>query len=282
MSPAASPDHTEARRRLVDSTIHAKSLRLAGDYPAAADVLRCAIDEAEPVLGPDAFELVVPLNELGLVGKASGEFTEAERVYVRALAIHDGHGRSNTTDTAVILHNLAGLAHARGDAGTAQPLARRGIAVRLQLGDLDPVGLAADRAALAAILIDLGQLAEARAVLTEILAGYERDPGPNRYEIAVTLHNLGALQFREASFADAEATLVRAHRLKSEALGRRHPDLAITLYNLACCQEQLGKRLAARRHLKRAVRVLAGVVDDNSPILAACRNKLAIRSATSQ
>jgi tetratricopeptide (TPR) repeat protein len=153
-------------------------------------------------------------------------------------------------------------------------LARRGIAIRSSTGDADPLTTAGDHAALAAILVDLDRLGEARDLLTGVLAVYERGLGPDHYETSVTLHNLGSLQFREAAFADAAATLQRAYELKQTTLGHEHPDLAITMYNLACCRQQLGQRRAARRLLRRAIEILTPAVRRTDPTLSACRQKL--------
>ena len=50
-----------------------------------------------------------------------------------------------TDAEASILHNLAGLAHARGDARAALPLELRGIDIRTALPEDDPGGPAEDR-----------------------------------------------------------------------------------------------------------------------------------------
>src|SRR6476620_10697712 len=54
-----------------------------------------------------------------------------------------------------VLHNLAGLDHARGRYAEAEPVARRGLEIRHRSGDSG--GVAADAAALAAILEALGR-----------------------------------------------------------------------------------------------------------------------------
>lgn len=243
----------------------------AGDYPAAAKVLRTAIAAAEAALGPDAVECATLLNQLGMVGKFAGDFAEAEVAYRRALVVQIGRGDAGAM-TADILHNLAGLAHARGDAGSALALARRGIDVRRGLPSPNAGRLAGDRAALAAILIDLGRHAEARAMLHELLRG-----GRPRYDTAVALHNLGSSQYHQRSFGRAAITLHRALRLKRAELGPRHPDLAITLYNLGRCLESLGWRRLARRHWRRALALLDGAVAADHPTLTACRQQLTRR-----
>ncbi|MFC7247501.1 tetratricopeptide repeat protein [Catellatospora aurea] len=262
------------RGELASRVARARALQKAGDYPAAAECLRQAITEGESWLGADAHELVVALNELGILCKYSGYFDEAEQVYRRALSIEEAQGPAATADLASLLHNIAGLAHARGDASSAEPLARRGIAVRSAMTEVNQEALARDRAAWAAILIDLDRLTEAQAILSEVLAAYENVPTPDRYEIAVTLHNLGSLQARAGEHATAVDTLSRAYALKRASLGRRHPDLAITLYNLGRCLQNLGRSRAAKRRFRRAVDILGSRVTDDHPTLAACRDAL--------
>jgi tetratricopeptide (TPR) repeat protein len=135
----------------------ARTRRMAGDYPGAADLLRVAVADVEAGYGPDAVELSTLLNELGIVGTYSGNFVEAEAVYRRALAIEDRARCAAGLNAANILDNLAGLAHARGEPEAALPMALRGIGIRTAPPEPDPGGLAEDRAALAAILIDLGR-----------------------------------------------------------------------------------------------------------------------------
>jgi tetratricopeptide (TPR) repeat protein len=275
-------DPVEVRQRLHQSVVDARALRIAGDYPAAAGHLRSAMAEAEDVLGADAVDLVAALNELGMVGKYAGTFAEADQVYHRALRICGAHGIVDGPNGAAILHNLGGLAHARGDARSAEAWAREGIAIRSRLPHADPAGLLRDRAALAAILIDLGQLDEARAILADVLRLGLAAASSHDREVAVALHNLGSAQFREGRFAEAAGTLRRAYDIKRALLGRRHPDLAITLYNLARCQLQLGRHMSARHNLRRAARLLTGVVPDNHPTLAACRGTLGRPSGTGE
>ena len=263
-------------RRLV---AHVRARREAGDYLAADAAARDGIAAVESTLGPTAVELAVLLNELGMIGKYRGSFAEADQLYRRALAIHESLGDMACDNVAAILHNRAGLAHARGDAEAAEPLARHGIAVRRALADPEPLALAADRVALAAILIDLARLDEAYELLRETRDDYEAVCGPAHYEIAITLHNLGSLEYRRGDFAAAAATLQEAAAIKRASLGSRNPDLAITLHNQARCAEELGDAHAAIDYLREAIDLLDGIVADTQPTLVACRARLSLLSS---
>jgi tetratricopeptide (TPR) repeat protein len=248
---------------------------MAGSYRSAADRLKWTIARYEARPEVDPVGLGVALNEFGMIGKYSGDFDEAERVYLEALRLFERCGPGGDSDLAAsVLHNLGGLAHARGRFVEAAAFARRGIAVRESAGGAGSVQLIDDRAALAAILVDLGHLDEAHAVLVDVIAVRETPTYADPIEVAVALHNLGSLQFRRGLVTEARRTLERTLALKQATLAPGHPDLAITLHNLACCLEQLGEPAAAAHHLRRGVDVLAPVVADDHPTLAALRAKL--------
>jgi len=264
-----------ARRRLGRAVVQARALRVAGSYRPAAKRLNKTIARYEARPEVDPIGLGVALNELGMIGKYSGHFDEAERAYLEALRLFKrcapGAGSARA---ASVLHNLGGLAHARGRFVEAAAFARRGIAVRESAGGTGSVQLIDDRAALAAILVDLGHLDEARAALLDVVALRETPTHADPVEVAVALHNLGSLHFRSGLVTEARQTLERTLALKQKTLAPGHPDLAITLHNLACCLAQLGEPEAAAHHFQRGVDVLAPVAAHDHPTLAALRAKL--------
>jgi tetratricopeptide (TPR) repeat protein len=252
-----------------------RACREAGDYRRADAMARNAIAAVERVLGPDSRELAVLLNERGILGKHLGRFAGSERHYWRALAIYARHGEVASASIAAIWHNLGGLAHERGDHQTAYGYARRGLEVREALAEPDPLALAQDQAALAAILVDLHRYGEAETLLAGALATYQSWYGPWHYEVGVTLHNLGCLRYRQGQAGAAAETLRRAYDVKRAVLGARHPDLAITLYAQARCSRVLGDSRRAVTLLRKACDLLGAVVAPDQPTLAACRRQLA-------
>ena len=252
-----------------------RACREAGDYLRADTMARNGIAAAERVLGPDSRELAVLLNERGILGKHLGRFADSERHYRRALAIYARHGEVASASVAAIWHNLGGLAHERGGHQTAYEYARRGLEIREALAEPDPLALAQDRAAFAAVLVDLHRYDEAETLLAGALATYQSWYGLWHYEVGVTLHNLGCLRYRQGQADAAAETLRRAYEVKRAILGARHPDLAITLYAQTRCTRALGGHQRAVALLRKACDLLAGVVPPDQPTLAACRRQLA-------
>lgn len=251
--------------------------RARGRYHAAEDHLRQALTLAYAHLEPDAPELLLALNELGMTFKYSGKFPEAVELYGRALEIMEARLGPDHQAVATIYHNLGGLAHARGDFVNAEPLARQAVTIREGALGADHPAVAADRAALAPILDALGRHDEAQRLLQEALQIYvERG---DDYEIGVTLNNLGAIAFRRDDPASAMNLFRRALASKELVLGENHPELAPTLNNLAVVHEALGNREVARALYERAIAILEAVVEPSHPTLAACRRKHATLGA---
>jgi tetratricopeptide (TPR) repeat protein len=103
------------------------------------------------------------------------------------------HGRRRVSRHATLLHNLGGLAHARGDYAAAEAPARRAVEIRQAPLGINHPTVAADRAALAAILDALAQHEDAGALLEDALRTFECTYGPDHYEVAITANNLAAI-----------------------------------------------------------------------------------------
>lgn len=97
---------------------------------------------------------------------------------------------------------------------------------------MNATAVAFDEAALAAILIDLGYLDDAKAILRRVLRAYRRKFGRRHYETSSVLANLGALYAKSGNFEAAGRTLRDALSDLEKVLGRHHPRLAPVLNNL--------------------------------------------------
>jgi tetratricopeptide (TPR) repeat protein len=135
----------------------------------------------------------------------------------------------------------------------------------------DHPDLAADKAALAAILDGAGKHEEAERLLREALALFERLFGEAHYEVAVNLNNLAAIHHRRGDEPQARELYERALAIKQKLLGAAHPDLAPTLANLAALHASAGRTAEARACYSRAIAVLDPIVEPDHPTLIACR-----------
>jgi tetratricopeptide (TPR) repeat protein len=204
--------------------LHAQASRLVarGDYSAADVAFRRAIRDPNRVHGFDPLFLAALLNDFGVLCKSRGRFALAERAYRRALPLiassrwNPGYKEA----LATLYHNLGGIAHARGRYAKALRYARRGIAIRKSIRPRDPLALAADEAALAAILADAGRTAAAATLYLRALRTLRRIIGARHREVGSVLSSLGALYARTARPKEAERALRLGVTILEEALGK--------------------------------------------------------------
>lgn len=248
--------------------------RARGRYGAAESLFRRALAAATAGFGPHSIEAAELHNDLGMTFKYLGRFVEAEAAYSSAAAILDGLPDVDLEDLAALYHNLGGLAHARGDFATAEPLARRAIEIRAQAVDARAPALLLDRSAHAAILSGLGRTEEAEASIRDLLGDLEPALGPDHPEVAVAINNLAAILQRKGALADAETLYRRVIAIREARLGVDSATLAGPLNNLGTVLRALGRASAATRAWTRAERLLVGIVEPDHPTLLAIRLNL--------
>ena len=209
-------------------------------------------------------------NEFGILCKAAGRFDEAERHYARALTALRRARRTPRLELADLYHNLGGLAHARGAFADGEPLARRGIRLRIRRHGPDAPVVWLDRTAHAALLDGLGRQRESIPVYRSALGVFRRAFGPIDYDTAVTLNNLGCAEAELTRFSAAGEHLREALRIKRALLGTDHAETGLALYNLATVEEQAGRPASARKLKRQARTILRRRLGNRHPVTRAC------------
>lgn len=244
--------------------------RIRGDHHAARCAFDRAFDQASRAWPPGAAEWIALRNDRAVLARYAGEFDLAEMLYRQALA--DAREQGDVLTEAGLLHNLGGLAHARGDAISGEPLARQAAAMsRMSLGAEHP-RVVADEVAWAALLDMLGRYAESEPIYRRALVFWEQRG--DRDEVAVCCNNLGAVCVAQGRLAEARALYVRAIEIKRARLGDRHPDLAISLHNLAALLDRIGERARAVQLLREAMTIFEQRLDPCHPHRQRCQARL--------
>src|SRR5262249_2828095 len=138
-------------------------------------------------------------------------------------------GDGQAHEIAALYHNLAGIELVLGNPVRAEQWARQGLHLRRVQPDHDELSVLLDEGNLAPILIANGKLEEAEQLLARLLVQFIAILGPNDYEVAVTLTNLGGLAAQQGRLEEAHRHLNRAIEIKTDILGPDHPELIRTL-----------------------------------------------------
>ncbi|MEV6558485.1 tetratricopeptide repeat protein [Nocardia sp. NPDC051756] len=245
--------------------------RRTGDYRAAEHALGRALPLAEAAGGAS---LGAVLTQLGITAKELGDFDRAAQHYARLRRRYDETG-ATPAEFAALSHNLAGLAHARGDYPDAETYARRAVDTRRSAPHTNPVDLAQDLAVLAAALAGQDRHEQARTLLNEALAICRTAHPPRHYEIAVQLHNLAAIEQTLGDAETAERHYQQALTIKDRILGSDHPEIAVLTNNLATLLREQGRHGEAAALHRRALAIATRTFPPEHPIVVAIRHNIA-------
>ena len=259
--PDSDPDFVRLRVRA--RVLRAGVDRALGAYAAADRAFHSALREATQAFGAHDLDVGGILNNLGVLRKYQGRFAESARFYRRALPLLEKSG--DRSALATLYHNMGGIEHARGRYAAGEPHARRSVALReAELGP-DHVAVAADVAALAAIVEGRGRLDEAAALYERALRVFRRKLGGKSAEVALNLASLAALRQEQGRRVEARRLYARAIALQQRVFGPGHPEVALTLNNLAMLARDEDDLPRAASLYKRALATFRRVLGDRHP-----------------
>ena len=248
--------------------------RLAGEFGAATARLGAVLDRASAVFGEASAAVMSAANALGVVYKFAGDFDAAQAAYGRAMTAARGPDGAEPEPLilAGLLHNLGGLAHARGDAAGGIPLAERGAALRTEALGAGHPDVGRDLNAVGALYHLAERYGDAADAYGRALAVFEDCYGPDHFEVAMTCANLAVLAGDQGRGQEAEALGRRSLRILEALLGPDDAEVGLTLLNLAAAVAEQGRPAEAAALAERAAAILTARLPDAHPhVLAAAQ-----------
>ena len=124
-------------------------------------------------------------------------------------------------------------------------------------------------------LFRAGKLAEATALIEQVLAIQEKQLGSGHAQVSTTLNNLALLYKSQGRLADAAPLYQRSLASKEKVLGTDHPEVAKTLTNLGALRVAQGRYSDAERLYKRSLEILEKSPGADGRQVATALNNLA-------
>ncbi|HEX4260166.1 MAG TPA: tetratricopeptide repeat protein [Acetobacteraceae bacterium] len=193
------------------------------------------------------------LHALATEAFRRGNHSRARQHWEQALRLLEGAGDAQL-DAASIQSNLGVVAAALGDHAMSRRQHEAALASRLGLLGGDHPDVAESLHNLGVALRSLGEPAAARTAHERALAIWRAALGPEHAMVATALTSLGNLALEE----DDAATALALHREALDIRGRSggpDADVAATLAQIGLALRKLGRPVAARQHLERAVAI---------------------------
>ena len=204
--------------------------------------------------GPEDGDHLAARTNLGQALKDAGDLAGAEVLLWDVLAIRRrvyGRAEPTTRHTAVV---LAGALGRQGHYAGAVALSREVLAATPAKEQEDEDTLTA-KANLASALSEMGNHAEAEALLRGVHATKERLHGPDHARTLTTASQLGAALQNRGKHAEAEAVHRPTLAARRRILGPEHPQTLLTANNLAVCLVHQGLHVEAEGLLRGVLAV---------------------------
>jgi tetratricopeptide (TPR) repeat protein len=239
-----------------------------GDAAGAATAARAALDMLDSAGlgdGLDAAAVLIALAEIDEVlgGFAAGRFEDAA-AYRRAMAAAEEDG-ADPLVVAGLLHNLGGLAHARGCPEEGIGPAEAGLELRIAALGQDHPDTGRDLNALGALYEFADRPRDAADAYRKALAIFEACYGPGHFEVAMVHANLAVLAAGQGDNAEAERLGRQSLAVFQELLGPDDAEVGLTLLNLGAAVAGQGRPDEALALLARAQAILVGRLPAGHP-----------------
>jgi CHAT domain-containing protein/tetratricopeptide (TPR) repeat protein len=170
---------------------------------------------------------------------------------------------------------LGHIHRAQGRHAEAEPLYRRGLAIREKRlrPDHPDVGMSLNN--LAELYRAQGRYAEAEQLYRRSLAIHEEALGPDHPDVGTSLNNLAGLYRAQGRYAEAEPLHRRDLAIIEKALGPDHPDVGAALNNLAALYWSQSRHAEAEPLYWRSLAIIEKALGADHPYIGAALNNLA-------
>jgi tetratricopeptide (TPR) repeat protein len=194
------------------------------------------------------------LNGLGMLYNDQSKFSEAEKMYERALRGKEEVLGSTHTSTLETVANLGVLHGKQGKLAEAENMYKRALRGQEELPGSIHYSTLYTVNNLGVLYKSQGRLAEAEKMYERALRGAEEVLGPDYLSTLHIVNNLGILYSKQGKLAEAEKIYQRALRGKEKVLGLSHTLTLDTVNNLGKLYREQGKLVEAEKMYERALR----------------------------
>ncbi|MCC5643872.1 tetratricopeptide repeat protein [Nostoc sp. CHAB 5824] len=221
-------------------------------------------------------DVATSLNNLAGLYYFQGRYSEAEPLYIQALALRRQLLGESHPDVAQSLNNLAYLYYFQGRYSEAESLFTQALALRRQLlGDEHP-DVATSLNNLALLYHCQGKYTEAEPLYIQALALRRQLLGESHPDVAQSLNNLAYLYYFQGRYSEAESLFTQALALRRQLLGDEHPDVTQSFNNLASLYYSQGRYSEAEPLYIQALALRRQLLGESHPDVATSLNNLAL------
>jgi serine/threonine-protein kinase len=226
-----------------------------GDYDAAEELLRRALEKRRKVHGSHHPDVVMSLHNLASITATRNDFEAAQALYEEAIALSLAMEPPKDKMTAILLNSLGVLRFDREDLDQAETLFRRSLELHQRTPSEDDPEMVKPMNNLAALLYRRDDLQAAERLMRRTLDIRIRNYGDFHPKVALSLNSLVAVLKAQGRLSEAEELARRAVTMRRRLLGNDHSDLAVSINNLAELLRAQNRPDEAEPHYREALEI---------------------------
>ena len=248
-------------------------LERKGAYAEASQLLRESVAITEKRDGPDSPNYANSLHNLAGALIDAGDLSSAETMDRQSLAIRRKISDPGHPNLGYPLNNLGFILLEKGDWAAAEPFLKENLAIR---GWPDKKDAAAAGAVnnWARLLQEKGDYAGADEFYQHAITIMRSVQGPESWNLAKILANLGLLRADQQRYAEAEELQRQALAMRQKLGGNESPDMASSLINLALVRSLQHDPSSAEPLLRQALEIRKKELSAGHPAIISVETRL--------
>lgn len=247
-----------------------------GAYAEAESLMHAVIAWTAESDGRQSDAYASDLSNLAIYQAAQAHYDDAERSQLAALEIERANHPGNSTDVALILHNLGDLYFNMEQNEDAKRYFGEAVAMRRVLYPDGHDRLAESLRGLAMAHRDLGELDAADSLLSISIEMTAATVGEHSQTFARQLNAHAILAYSRGDYVAARERFERARAIYEEELGPTHPTTLTITNNLATVQKMTGELEAAERSYRQVLQRRREVLGDRHADVAYSYNSVGL------
>ncbi|NJN07791.1 MAG: CHAT domain-containing protein [Richelia sp. RM1_1_1] len=220
-------------------------------------------------------DLAYALGHLGGLYQARENYSKAETVYLRAIAILEKSLGREHPDLAGSLDSLGVLYEKQGNYSKAEAVYLRSFTIREKKFGREHLDVASSYNNLASFNQLRGNYSSSESFYLKSLAIREKLLGKNHPYVASSLGGLADLYREQGNYTSSESLHLRALAIRENAFGQEHQDVAFSLNNLAEVYREQGKYTQAEPLFMRSLGIFEKIFGQKNQYVAINLNNLA-------
>ncbi len=228
-------------------------LRANNESEEAIEILGRERNKINQVIGITQDDKARLANNLALALAKTGDYEEAEPLYLEALALRQQEYGEQSLSVAVTLHNLGLLYIGTKQLDLAEKYTRMSLKIRRELFDENHSRVASALGILSSVMELKGNFNEAEELLQKATDIRIQVFGEQSRAVSSNLYGLGAIQVQTGDWNEAISSYERAMRIDGEGT----VNWAFAAYRLAFIKEAKGKYDSAQSLARQALPIMS-------------------------